>query len=108
MTANNNTINSNDLTMIDKVQQDSFIPQLVEPVECELAKQWQLNLKLKIIRDIANERHEVAHVPLKTDMEQRCFLVKCNSFIFSAEYQFTADIKKLINVLNRTKLKRYY
>ncbi|CAF1363664.1 unnamed protein product [Rotaria sordida] len=107
MTANNNTINNNDPTIIDKVQQDSFIRQLVEPVELELAQQWNLNLKLKTIRDIANERHEVAHDPIKTDMDQRCFLMKCNNFTFPAGYQYATDIKKLINVLNGTKLKRY-
>ncbi|CAF4338557.1 unnamed protein product [Rotaria sp. Silwood2] len=107
MIANSNTINNNDPTIIDKVQQDPFIRQLVEPVERELSQQWKLNLKLRTIRDIANERHEVAHDPIKTDMDQRCFLVKCNNFTFPAEYQYTTDIKKIINVLNGTKLKRY-
>ncbi|CAF4781300.1 unnamed protein product [Rotaria socialis] len=50
------------------VKQDPFIRQLVGPVERELAQKWKLNLKLKTIRDIANERHEVAHDPIKTDI----------------------------------------
>ncbi|CAM4963311.1 unnamed protein product [Rotaria socialis] len=59
------------------VKQDPFIRQLVGPVERELAQKWKLNLKLKTIRDIANERHEVAHDPIKTDIPR---LIKTDSF----------------------------
>ena len=56
---------------------------------------------------LANDRHEVAHDPIKTDIEQQRFLIKCNNFMFPTEYKHTADIKQIINILNGTKLKRY-
>ena len=52
LTANNTTINNNDLTIIDKVQQDPYVRQLIDPIERELSQKWKINLKLITIRDI--------------------------------------------------------
>ena len=59
--AKQNTVMNNDPTIIDNVQQDPLIRQLVEPIERSLAQKWNISLKLKTIRDIAHDRHEVLH-----------------------------------------------
>ncbi len=105
MTANNNTINNNDPTIIGKVQRDPSVRQLIEPVEHELAQQWKINLKFTTIRDIADDKHEVAHDPIKTDMDQQRFLAKCNNFTFPADGEreaSTGDTKPIVDDTHET------
>ena len=101
-----NTITNNDPSIINAVQQNRLVRDLIEPVESELAIRCNIDLRLKTIRELANDRRVTVHDSIKSDLDQRSLLVECNTFAFPEEYEYKEKIIQLINTLNEIKLKR--
>ena len=83
----------------DNIQNHHHVLSLTQPVEHELKKKFDLNLKLLDLRKIASDRNIYAHQSIDTVDQQKDFLGECRSFQFSAQYKYTNILEKLIEKL---------
>ncbi len=88
--------NSTVATENELIQGHPMIQSLVTPVETELKKQFNIDLKLLDLRKIANDRHNFAYEPTRSIEQQRCFFSLCANYVFPENYKFTHILQNII------------
>ncbi|CAF0745583.1 unnamed protein product [Adineta steineri] len=83
----------------DQIQNHRYVISLTQPIEQELKKIFNLNIKLLDLRKIASDRNIYAHQSVDTVDQQKDFLDECRNFELSAQYQYTDILEMLIGKL---------
>ena len=83
------------------IQNHQLIHDLINPVEHEIKETYGHVIKLKIIRKMITERHQVAHADTKTTGQQKSFILQCKAFQFPQEYPYVDHFNFFLNILSK-------
>ncbi|CAF3923260.1 unnamed protein product, partial [Rotaria sordida] len=83
----------------DLIQNHERVVSLIEPIEREIKKKFNLNIKLIDLRKIASDRNAYTHKIIDTIDQQKDFFNDCRNFQFSEQFKYTTTINELIKKL---------
>jgi len=92
-------VTNNDTLQSDEVQLHPLIFGFIDPVQKKSSADLKMEIPLKIIREISNDRHRATHSAIKSVIQQRLFIMKCVNYQYPKEYEFNEHLQKILNLI---------